>query len=60
MMGYLGVRTRKALKAKVGQAPAFWETSAFGQEYVGDGEYCVVGPTPHDRKWYAKVTVKMA
>ena len=35
----------------------FMETSMFGPEYKGDGKYCVVGPSPTQRKWYAEVTV---
>ena len=35
----------------------FQETSMFGPEYRGAGEYAVVGPGPYERKWYARVTV---
>lgn len=34
------------------------ETSMFGDEYKGDGEYSVVGPDPYrNRKFFALVTV---
>lgn len=36
----------------------FMETSAFGPEYKGDGTYCVVGPSPQSRRWFASVVVK--
>ena len=36
----------------------FQETSMFGLEYEGDGQYPVVGPSPTIRKWYALVTVQ--
>ena len=48
---------KKALKGAIGEAPDFEETSLFGAEYTGDGQYMVVGPHPHERKWYATVTV---
>ncbi len=59
MMGIGGAKTKKELKEKVGQVPEFVETSAFGPEYKGDGQYAVVGPDPYqNRKWYATVHVK--
>lgn len=58
MMGIAGAKTKKELKTLVGQEPRFIETSMFGPEYKGDGSYNVVGPTPHERKWYATVEVK--
>lgn len=57
MMG-AGFLTKKGLKEATGQAPRFVETSMFGPEYKGDGSYCVVGPSPYVRKWYATVTIK--
>jgi hypothetical protein len=57
MMSIAGFETKRELKAAVGQAPAFIETSMFGAEYKGDGSYTVVGPTPERRKWYAMVKV---
>ena len=59
MMGIRGFKTKKELKAAVGQRrPSFIETSMFGNEYKGDGEYTIVGPDPYDRRWYATITVK--
>ena len=57
MMGYAGCKTKTALKAQIGQAPNFIETSIFGPEFKGDGTYYVVGPSPWDRRWYAEVLV---
>jgi hypothetical protein len=58
MMGIEGFKTKKELKAAVGQVPEFIETSFFGVEYKGDGSYVVVGPCPYTaRNWYAKITV---
>ncbi len=57
-MGY-DAPTKKALKTMIGETFSPIETSMFGNEYDGDGDYAVVGPDPyHDRKWFAKVTVK--
>jgi hypothetical protein len=60
MMSVNGCKTKKSLKARKGESAAglFIETSLFGREYVGDGTYCVVGPAPTVRNWYAEVTVK--
>ena len=58
MLGISGHKTKKSLKGAVGQTPNFIETSIFGAEYKGDGSYCVVGPDPYVRKWFATVTVK--
>jgi hypothetical protein len=57
MMGIVGFKTKKELKAAVGTKPRFIETSMFGKEYTGDGRYAVVGPDPLIRKWYAEITV---
>lgn len=56
-MGIRGHKTKKSLKAAVGTEPRFIETSIHGPEFKGDGEYTVVGPDPHNRKWYATITV---
>jgi hypothetical protein len=49
---------KKDLKASVGKALRFTETSWFGAEYQGDGTYTMVGPCAYtNRKWYARVTV---
>lgn len=58
MMSYYGCKTKKDLKAQVGAKPSFIETSFFGPEFKGDGSYCVVGPSPTERKWFATVEVK--
>ena len=50
--------TKKALKESVGKPLQYIETSMFGREYVPNGTFCVVGPSPHSRKWYAQVTMK--
>ena len=58
MMGISGFKTKKALKAAIGETPCFIETSMFGPEFKGDGRYTVVGPDPYQRNWYATVTIK--
>lgn len=51
--------TKKELKASIGQPLKYAETSMFGQEYLSNGSFCVVGPDARlDRKWYAEVTMK--
>ena len=57
MMGISGFKTKKELKAAIGTKPDFIETSFHGKEYKGDGNYCVVGPDPYDRKWFAELTI---
>jgi len=49
--------TKKALKASIGQPLRYVETSMFGAEYTPNGKFCVVGPSPTERKWYAEVTM---
>ena len=49
--------TKKALKASVGNELRYEETSMFGAEYVSNGKFCVVGPSPYQRKWFAQVTM---
>jgi hypothetical protein len=51
-------RTKKDLKAAVGQPLRYEETSLFGPEYRSDGSFCVVGPSPTQRKWFAQVTMR--
>lgn len=48
-------KTKKDLKAAIGQSLRYEETSIFGQEYRPDGNFCVVGPGAYQRKWYAQV-----
>ena len=57
MMGAL-YPTKKALKDSVGKHLRYEETSIFGVEYKSTGKFCVVGPSPYSRKWYAEVTMK--
>ena len=51
-------KTKKDLKAAVGQTLRYEETSLFGAEYRPDGTFCVVGPGAYQRKWYANVTMQ--
>ena len=48
-------KTKKALKEAKGQPLKYTETSMFGPEYREDGTFCVVGPSPYERKWFAQV-----
>lgn len=57
MMG-ASYKTKKDLKAAIGQPLRYVETSAFGPEYKANGTFAVVGPSPYERKWYAEVTMK--
>jgi hypothetical protein len=57
MMG-ASYKTKKALKESVGKPLCYVETSMFGEEYRENGTFCVVGPSPYKRKWYAEVTMK--
>lgn len=50
--------TKKLLKASVGQRLKYVETSFFGPEYKETGTFCVVGPSPERRVWYATVTMR--
>jgi hypothetical protein len=50
-------KTKKDLKAAIGQPLRYIETSFFGPEYKSDGTLYVVGPSPTERKWYAQVTM---
>lgn len=57
MMG-ASYQSKKSLKAAIGQPLDYVETSMFGPEYKPNGTFCVVGPSPYERKWYAEVTMK--
>ena len=57
MMG-ASYKTKKDLKAAVGQSLRYEETSAFGPEFKENGTFCVVGPSPYQRKWFASVTME--
>jgi hypothetical protein len=56
MMG-ASYKTKKDLKAAIGQPLRYVETSMFGEEYRANGTFCVVGPSPLQRKWFASVTM---
>jgi len=51
-------RTKKELKASIGQPLRYQETSIFGNEYRENGRLVVVGPSAYSRKWYARVEMK--
>ena len=57
MMGAI-YPTKKALKEAIGQQLRYVETSLFGPEYLETGKFCVVGPSPEVRKWFAQMTMK--
>lgn len=57
MMG-ADYKTKKALKESIGKALRYIETSMFGPEFKENGTFCVVGPSPYIRKWYASVTMR--
>jgi len=57
MMG-ANYKTKKELKANVGQPLDYIETSMFGAEYSDNGSFAVVGPSPQQRKWFASVSMK--
>ena len=50
--------TKKSLKESIGSSLHYVETSMFGEEYKDNGTFCVVGPSPYQRKWFAEVTMK--
>ena len=56
MMG-ASYKTKKELKAAIGQPLHYEGTSMFGPEYKENGTFCVVGPSPTQRKWFANVTM---
>lgn len=58
MLGY-SKKTKKELKQSIGEVFTPIETSVFGAEYKGDGNYAVVGPNPYTaRNWFAEVKVQ--
>lgn len=57
MMGAL-YKTKKELKENVGKPLRYQETSIFGSEFQANGSFCVVGPSPYQRKWYATVVME--
>jgi hypothetical protein len=57
MMGAI-YKTKKVLKENIGQELRYEETSMFGAEFKANGTFCVVGPSPRERKWFASVTME--
>ena len=53
-----GYPTKKSLKESKGKRLNFTETSMFGKQYLSNGQFAVVGPSPYNRKWYAQVTMR--
>lgn len=51
-------KTKKELKAAVGKRLRYVETSLFGPEYRSTGSFCVVGPSPYEKRWYAEVEME--
>lgn len=51
-------KTKKELKSQIGKPLDYIETSLFGPEYKENGSFCVVGPSPYVRKWFAQVTIE--
>lgn len=49
---------KKDLKAEVGKTLRYEETSLFGPEFKQNGHFTVVGPSAHNRRWYAVVVMK--
>ena len=50
--------TKANLKLSVGRPLRYTETSMFKPEYTPNGKFCVVGPSPTERKWYASVVMQ--
>lgn len=51
-------KTKKDLKASIGKALNYVETSMFGPEFKPDGKFCVVGPCPFTKRtWFATVVM---
>ena len=57
MMG-ASYKSKKLLKESIGKPLNYVETSMFGPEYKSTGTFCVVGPSPYERKWFASVTME--
>lgn len=58
-----GYKSKKELKAAIGQGLKYMETSLFGPEYRPDGEFSVAhypafGVNPNGREFFARVTMK--
>lgn len=50
-------KTKKELKSQIGKPLDYIETSLFGPEYKDNGSFCVVGPSPYVRKWFAEIVM---
>ena len=50
-------KTKKDLKANIGEALLYQETSVFGIEYKATGTFLVTNGSSR-RSWYAEVTMK--
>jgi len=57
-LAVVGYPTKKALIAAKGKRLNYTETSPLAVEYKPTGKFCVVGPDPRTRKWFAEVTMK--
>ena len=59
MLGAIGYKTKKDVKAAVGKPLRFEETSFFGIEYVDNGIVTMVGPNARTKRtWYARITMQ--
>jgi hypothetical protein len=59
MLGAIGYKTKKDIKANIGKRLRFTETNAFSTEYTDNGKVTMVGPCAYtNRKWYATITMK--
>jgi hypothetical protein len=59
MLGAVGYKTKKELKACIGKPLRFLETSMFGAEYTDNGRVTVVGPDAYrKRSWFANVEIE--
>ena len=58
MLGARGYKHKKDLKESIGKPLGYEETSMFGSEYKENGTFCVVGPSPRVRNWFAEVTIE--
>ena len=55
MIAASGYKTKKSLKESVGKPFQYIETSFHGNEFRPNKVLTVVGPSAHDRRWYANV-----
>ena len=59
MLGAVGYKYKKDLKASIGKPLNYIETSLFGQEFKPNGVNTVVGSDAYRaRDWFAQVTCK--